>query len=543
MNVRERMRSADPLHGQLPPAVQAPEWPDLTTEHKGAHIGDRFAGHSRLPLRQSLASALAAGLALLAIGLAAGLLGGNSASHSGTANRSSGSRFGPAPYGPGQLLLPGPRHWQLHFASAYRGDPQRHIRGVIPLDLWPNWAPAGHGPNVLEFNVRTRASCRVHVVFFATALATSHLASQQWQQRLREYQVLRSVPGRERSWALGFTETHLDPSQSLPTYLARGIAGLGVIPTATTRRYVQLQVTATPPSGTACADSDFQRGVLVDQLASVLGRAELLGPQAARGPDQRPAIAPRLSRVDSARARRLAAQALRTTTAGACSHRPQSGHLVDGPVLPEISHALPIVAGRGPRSGPLAVREALHRHGAIVRGSPHLVTLADNSQVLVYVQLGGPSSAVDPSHCRLARESQLSKLAQADRPLIRNAAERLIQAQPDTSPGTQQSLIMELSARPRGYGFGGAYPARPGRPIPAGLVASGTAGGGEIYLLIAHRGSTSVEISPRDRKFPARRNRPVGGLYEVRLPSHTGPVDIIERNRAGHVTYRTALRE
>lgn len=197
--------------------------------------------------------------------------------------------------------------------------------------------------------------------------------------------------------------------------------------------------------------------------------------------------------------------------------------------------ALPLLAGTAPDAAAQRALLAQRYSGPVVDGSVRRVALPGGKRVLVFLSLGaGPLSLADPGACLSARLAWVAAHASGTR---RERATAIVRGYRDTIPGLQYLNIMTLRAGP-GLAGGGTGIPLDGRPLPTGVVSSGSDG---VYTGIAVPGARLVTADGRHglHRAVAVRSR----LFVLALPRKgTGPVRLRQRGGDGRVLAGQTLR-
>jgi hypothetical protein len=231
----------------------------------------------------------------------------------------------------------------------------------------------------------------------------------------------------------------------------------------------------------------------------------------------------------------LASRALRETV-----HEPACATIDAAAPIPAVRVeparvALPLLTGTAPDAAAQGALLARHYTGAIVDGSVRRVALPGGRRVLVFLAIGaGGLSLHDPGACRSARLAWLAAHASGER---RAGAAAIVRGYRDTIPGLQYLNILTLRAGP-GIAGGGTGIPLDGRPLPTGVVSSGSDG---VYTGIAVPGARLVTADGHHGLHRAVAVR--GRIFVVALPRKgTGPVRLRQRRVDGRVLAAQTLR-
>ena len=178
---------------------------------------------------------------------------------------------------------------------------------------------------------------------------------------------------------------------------------------------------------------------------------------------------------------------------------------------------------------------ALNHGGPIVAGSARRVVFPSGSTVVLWVAMGdGLTTLADPAACGQARLAQLARDKPDPGSRLRQKAAAILATSRDTRPGLQTLWVMAHRVGANSTG-GTGIPLGDGRPVPVGVVASGS---GE-YTGLAAPSATRVTLDGRDlhRSVPVR-----GGVFVITLHAGTGPVTLRQRAADGRVLARQLLR-
>ncbi len=239
-------------------------------------------------------------------------------------------------------------------------------------------------------------------------------------------------------------------------------------------------------------------------------------------------------------ARRLEVRALRETARDpSCRYADalRRGVLVEGFVPSEVSRVLPALRRPGRRT-PAGADEVAARVGGfrILRASLLVGRFDGGLRLAAGVTEGaGLGRFVDPAACLAARQAVVRRVRPDAEDAVRVAALERQRRADDVRPGARTFWVWQYGDRGSG---GSGITIRAGRPIPTGLLGSGSGG----YVGIARSEATAIDVRSRRTGRRLARVAPQDGLFAFRLPRGTGPLSLRQLAADGRVVARQRLR-